>query len=338
MKPLGPSYSKLLVLVSIVLAAVAIVALNPFKHSPLTAFVAASEPDSQQVYVIFEGPWAIVPDPDDTTKVIAIAPKTASHRPLGVAPANIQLDAGLYELRVPVPGAASASFDKGIFRTDVDPKAVQQALGNRLKRYAVRLPRPEAYIAETRYVSRVGSISYPPDASTEMDYVSAISFRYAVPTLAGFQLTGKQDVGAASLPKLLQLDTPTVRFEINPADADPRDSCHTHARQAFRDVTHLLGLTLYIDFTDSPSDCHKKDPQLAHSANVLLPGLPVVGALEPSAARPSPMQEASIEGGMLANYVDFAAGKVAHRIMPLFFFFHTDGGACIVTTIVANGS
>jgi hypothetical protein len=58
-----------------------------------------------------------------------------------------------------------------------------------------------------------------------------------------------------------------VRFVIEPAqDDDPNDKCDTHSRESFRDLTTLLGLTMYVDFPDNPADCHAKDPQSARPA------------------------------------------------------------------------
>ncbi len=41
--------------------------------------------------------------------------------------------------------------------------------------------------------------------------------------------------------------------------------CSTHSREAFRDTVKFLGLTLFVDFPNDSADCHKTDPQMAHS-------------------------------------------------------------------------
>ena len=82
-------------------------------------------------------------------------------------------------------------------------------------RYVIRLPKPEAYVAARRFRSRVGA-KYVPEATTEQNYATQVSFRYSVSTLNGFSLAGTPDTGTFN-PLLLQLDTPTIRFAIEPA-------------------------------------------------------------------------------------------------------------------------
>jgi hypothetical protein len=288
-----------------------------------------------QVHVIFEGPWAIVPDPKDANSVLALAPKTKSHRPLGLVPANKTLEPGVYDLQVPAHSSTAPVFDKNIFRANVDPQIVQRALDTRLERYAIRLPRPEAYVAETRYVSRVGA-TYPPDVSTEMPYVSSISLRYTVSSLAGFSLAGTQDTGGTFNPQLLSLDTPTIRFEIDPAEDTYGDPCYTHVRQAFRDVTHLIGLTLYIDFPDSPADCHKKDPQVPRAGKAsLVPGLGGKHAYGLFGEDIVPVTTAGFTPD-LAPSLSSTIRNSANRLAA-FYFFATGGGGCKMVIIVGGG-
>ncbi len=64
----------------------------------------------------------------------------------------------------------------------------------------------------------------------------------------GFSLAGTPDSGTFN-PLLLQVDTPIIRFALDPArDRDPTDKCHTHEREAFRDLTKLVNVTLFVDF------------------------------------------------------------------------------------------
>src|SRR5208282_1047556 len=104
--------------------------------------------------------------------------------------------------------------------------------------------------------SRVGA-PYPPDASTEKDYAVAVALRYNVASLSGFSLAGAADSGPVK-PVLLQVETPTVLFSIEPAgDDDPLDQCDSHSRESFHQLTGLLNLTLFVDFPDNPDTCHK---------------------------------------------------------------------------------
>lgn len=292
-----------------------------------------------EIFVTFEGPWAIVADPKNANSVLAIAPKTKSHAPLGVVPANTHLDAGVYELSIPVVSAGATSFDKSIFKANIAPEAVQHALDSR-GRYVIRLPKPEAYVAETRYASRVSS-TYPPDTSTEQEYASAVSLRYSVSSKTGFQLTGNQDVGGAFKPLLFELTVPAMRFTIDPIEVPLLDDpCHIHAREAFHDVAQLVGLKLYVDFPGSPADCRKKDPQLARSQEArLLPELPLKSTVPLSVVPlsfedPGLTQQAGITGGGFA-VLDFAAQKMMSALEAAFYFFHSEGGSCR-TPIIAD--
>jgi hypothetical protein len=228
---------------------------------------------SEKVFVVFEGPWAFVPDPKDANSILALAPKTKFHHDLFVAASNsATLPSGFYDLSVPArTGVAAGAFDPSFVRAKIDPQVVQRVLGDKSSdRYAIRLPKPDAYLAASRYRSRV-SATYPPDPSTEKEYASGASLRYSVSTLTGFSLAGAPDTGAFN-PLLLQVDTPTVRFVIEPAhDADPADKCDTHSRQAFHDLATLLALTLYVDFPDNPGDCHTKDPQTLRRKAIMDP-------------------------------------------------------------------
>ena len=302
--------------------------------APASTMAEPKAASTEKVLVVFDGPWAIVPDPKDANSILAVAPKTKSHRPLAVAPANVALEPGVYDLAVPAHGAAAAlNLDATFLRAAVDPKNVQHALDNRLERYAIRLPKPEAYVAGSRHRSRVGT-AYPPDASTEQNYVTSVSLRYTVTTLTGFTLAGTKDAGGAFNPLLLQLDTPVVRFVIDPAQDFSADGCDTHSRQAFADLVRLLGLTLYVDFPDNPGDCRKKDPQMVRSEKAQLPHGLLAEQMAGSGENIAPPQMAWIGGSALAAYLDLAARKITQSVATAVYLFHTDAGACKAPIIV----
>jgi hypothetical protein len=330
------SINVLVALFSAALATAFLIACQQSQQSaPAPAPAAELKSAASEVYVVFEGPWAIVADPKDANSVLAIAPKTKSHRLLAVTPANTSLEAGIYDLAVPAHGAAGAlDADKSFLRASVDPKNVQHALDDKMERYAIRLPKPEAYRAETRYESRVGS-AYPPDPSTQQNYVTAVSLVYRVTSKAGFSLAGNKDVGGAFNPLLLPMDTPLVRFAIDPAEANAADACSTHSRTAFRDLVRLLGVTLYVDFPGDAADCRKKDPQLARSEKAqVMPGSlgeELMGENLP------PMQAAGMASGLLAPNFDFAARKIQGSLAGAIYFFHSDSGACMAPIIFGGG-
>ena len=261
---------------------------------------------AEKVFVTFEGPWAVAPDPKDPGKILLIAAKTASHRDLYVSASNsATLTAGVYDLSVPVSATVSAPATSADFAEAKTTSAdLQRVIDTKAGRYVIRLPKPEAYMAASRYRSRMGS-SYPPDSSTEKDYASAVSLRYSVNSMNGFSLSGSPDTGAFN-PLLLNVETPDVHFVIDPShDPDPSEKCHVHAREAFRDLTRLLKVTLYIDFPDSPPSCHDTDPQKAKAAATRQPSTSEIlsALLRGDVAQ---TEEASLVPKFAASYFMFA--------------------------------
>jgi hypothetical protein len=283
---------------------------------------AETKPATSDVFVVFEGPWAIVPDPKDNNNVLAIAPKTKSHRDLGVVPANTTLAAGVYDLSLPYKSSGAApTFDKDILRADVQSQSAQRAVETRGDRYVIRLPKPIAYVAETRYPSRVGD-KYPPDPTTEHDYATAVALRYDITSKTGFSLAGTPDVGAAFKPVLFEVNTESIRFTIDPVEMSS-DECNTHSRSAFHELTRLLGVTLYVDFPGSPEGCHKKDPQLGSKTALL--GVPFEGTAN------------SYDMDARPQMAGMSSGMVERGIEAAIYFFHSGGGACRAPIIVGGG-
>jgi len=331
-----PHYSRpsLVLLASVFLAALIMVACNQVQQvTPATQPTAQT---SEKVFVVFEGPWAIVADPKDPNSVLALAPKTKLHRDLYVAASNDStLAAGTYDLSVPAHGAAfSGALDPSFAQAKIDAKSLQHALDDKSGRYVIRLPKPEAYVAARRSRSRLGP-SYFPDASTEQNYATQVSFRYTVSTLNGFSLAGTPDAGTFN-PLLLQLDTPTIRFAIEPAQTDdPKDMCNAHSREAFRDTVKFLGLTLFIDFPNDSADCHKTDPQITHSTKAEAdqgPSLDRIAKLSLEALAVS--ETASVasrqvtlgRSEILTTMV--AADPLAHYLTAVVYLFHVSGVDC----------
>lgn len=318
-------------LASAVLAMLFLGACNE-SRPPATPPAAAATKD---LYVVFEGPWAIAPDPKDSNSVLLVAPKTATHRELYVAASNhSDLHSGIYELSFPsamTPGAGT--YDPAFLRVKIDPVNAQHVLDNKDVRYAVRLPKPDAYLPFSRHRSRADS-KYPPDPSTEADYATGASLRYSVSSLNGFSVSGSPDTGSFK-PLLLKVDTPFIHFMIEPTQSD--DVCDTHSRQTYHDLVQLVGLTSFVDFPDDPDDCHQKDPQ-------------IVGAAKKHARLASPMDRiaaklvrnlADVEaadtvgGGQIpSRYIRFVAGNrfakgiAKHLTAALYYFFDVTGGGC----------
>jgi hypothetical protein len=328
-------------LASVFLAALFFIACNQSQPPAPAAPPEVKAAPNKDVYLIFEGPWAIAPDPTDANNILLLAPKTKHHRDLYVTASNHStLAAGIYNLSFPGhvgPGAGTS--DPAILRAKIDPQNAQRVLDSKGVRYAVRLPKPEAYLPSHRHRSRAGS-TYPPDASTEMDYATAFSLRYSVGTLNGFSLSGTPDTGTFN-PLLLQVETPAIRFVIEPTEGD--DVCNTHSRQAFHDLVQLVGLTLYVDFADNPSDCHNKDPQVPHGskhASLVSPVERVTALLTGNLAD---VQTADVTAAKLpSRYLRFIgessmARRIAQRLGIALYFFSVSGSDCGAPGINGGG-
>ncbi len=253
-----------LTLAAVFLAALLLVSCEEKRNAPTGTLAAAKV----EVFVLFEGPWAFVDDPHDSNSVLALAPKSNLHRQLYVSASNEAiLDGGIYTLAVPPHGTASNVPSEGTFaQGKISAQSLQRAMDDRSARYVIRLPKPEGYIAANRHVSRVGP-NYPPDPSTEQNYVTIVSLRYAVGALSGFTLSGNSDSGTFT-PLALAIETPQIRFAIEPSKVDDAsDRCHLHSRQAFASTVKLLNLALFVDFPGDPSSCQGSDPQRSRSAN-----------------------------------------------------------------------
>lgn len=267
MRNSGPLHGKPFVMASSLLALMIFVSCEQPKSTAPAPSAQTQAPATEKVFIVFDGPWAFAPDPKDANSVVAIAPRAKGHRDLLVKASNqSNLGAGTYDLSFPGhTGSAAGTPHPNIAQAKIDTQSLERALDNKGSRYVIRLPKPEEYTVAARFKSRVGA-TYPPDASTEKDYATAVSLRYNVTSMNGFSLSGTVDSGSFN-PLLLQVDTPTIRFIIEPSqDDDPKDKCSTHSRESFRDLTALLALTLYVDFRDDAPNCHSKDPQSVHPA------------------------------------------------------------------------
>jgi hypothetical protein len=346
MKTPRQSRSSLVALAGAVIATLSLVACQQSQPPAATPMSAESKAAAagKDVFVVFEGPWAIVPDPKDANSVLLLAPKTKAHRDLYVtASNNSTLAAGTYDLSLPArTGPAAGTFDESILRAKIDPKNVQHVLDDKSSnRYVIRLPKPDAYLPASRYRSRV-SATYPPEPATEKEYATGVSLRYSVTSLTGFSLAGTPD-RAAFNPFLLQVETPTIRFVIDPArDPDPADKCDTHFRQAFHEVATLLALNLYVDFPENPSTCHDTDPQKARAVKAETG--PVAGFERLVAfleSDPGVAKEASVAPLSADRFTSLAlrgAKTVARHLTVTLFLFGRPSGVCGAPIIAADGS
>ncbi len=298
------------------------------QSKPAPSVAAPGAPSTEKVYVVFDGPWAFAADPQDASSVLAIAPRSKGHRELYVKASNQStLLAGRYDLTFPAhTGPAAATADPDIAQARIDSKSLQQALDNKFARYVIRLPKPEEYVIASRSRSRLGA-TYPPEASSEKDYATAVALRYDVTTKTGFSLAGVSDSAPFdTLP--LRVETPALHFVIEPMqDDDPKDKCDTHSREAFRDLASLLGLKLYVDFADNPAACHAKDPQRMSPAKAEIDGsrLGVLFAM--------------LSGNLVDANASASAGDplVGYFASAIYFFTHPSGDCHAPDLILTTG-
>jgi hypothetical protein len=335
--------SIFVVLASAVLATLSFVSCQQSQTRTAAPAAESKAVSTEKVFVEFRGPWAFVPDPKDTNSVLAIAPKAKGHRDLYVQASNQStLAPGVHDLSLPAhSGSAAATADPSIAQAKIDAQSLQRALDNKSARYVIRLPKPEEYVVSGRHRSRLG-VTYPPDASTEKAYATALSLRYNVSSLNGFSLAGAPDSGTFN-PLLLQVETPMIRFVIEPAqEDDPQDKCDTHSRESFHQLTALLRLTLYVDFPDNPGDCHKSDPQNAHPAQAegswRSPIEEITALLW--GGNMADVQTASVAGGATAP-ADLGflvrwdgAKSIEQRLLAVVYLFGHPGGDCFSPNLI----
>src|SRR5258706_13825349 len=104
---------KSIAIAGVFLASIVLVACEQSKQAaPASAAAASPAGPTEKVFVVFEGPWAIVSDPKNGNSILALAPKTKNHRGLNVAASNnANLTAGVYDLSVPgYTGAPAGAF------------------------------------------------------------------------------------------------------------------------------------------------------------------------------------------------------------------------------------
>ena len=137
-------------------------------------------------------------------------------------------------------------------------------------------------------------------------------------------------------PLLLQLESTTVRFAIEPAQFDdPKDMCSVHSREAFRDTAKFLGLTLYVDFPNDAADCHKSDPQTPRrtetQANQRFPFDRPVALFSEGRAGSQPWsgtrEEIAPDHVEMLATID-GADRISRYLAATAYFFHASGVGC----------
>jgi hypothetical protein len=107
-------------------------------------------------------------------------------------------------------------------------------------------------------------------------------------------------------------------------------------------LTRLLKLTLYVDFPDSPSSCHDKDPQRSKAAQNGQPPL-----LERFAAmlhrNPADLETASLAPELVAIYPRFLDGwqrtsSITQRLQGAIYLFSHAPVICMAPALMLTVS
>src|ERR1700722_14475463 len=76
-------------------------------------------------YITFNGPWAFMQDPDDPSKLVAIAPYIKEHQSAYVAGINeTPVTTGIYELSGPPPSVLNPNPQLIVVRDSIDRKTI----------------------------------------------------------------------------------------------------------------------------------------------------------------------------------------------------------------------
>jgi hypothetical protein len=289
--------------------------LDKAPATPKTSVAATAIP----VYVVLEGPWAIVPDPDpDATNVkgyLAIAPDMPDHGAMYVQASNgVTLSPGQYTLHLTnVQEQAADSYTA--FVPKVRAADVKSAEENQCYvRYAIHFPQPNSITEETAGTSRVGTGATPWPVTTanaaatanmsnsEFKSSLAVTLQYKVSDLNSIQLVATAggpdpvpaqncnpqptnppnptaDPTAAIFPQPITLGNPGVIRVGSEPTTEDLSTCYRPSKETFQALTKLLNFSAAIDYPTYDPACHVCDPQ-APSSTVTCPHLSSVAQLE----------------------------------------------------------
>jgi hypothetical protein len=101
----------------------------------------------------------------------------------------------------------------------------------------------------------------------------------------------------------------------------------------------LVGLTLYVDFPDNPSDCHNKDPQVPHAGKARASlASPIERMIAMLTANVADVQAEDAAEVLPSRYLRLVAGSriargMAERFGVAMYFFGAASGGCKAPTL-----
>jgi len=246
---------------------------------------AANQPSaaSNQVnfYVNFNGPWAFMQDPNDSTKIVAIAPYIKEHQSAYVAATNeTPVDTGVYEVTGLPSSALNASPQLVVVKDNISKStfdSVSQNAGG--VRYLIRLPMPSdlaAYRIGREAVA--GSWPVPNPGQNEKLYTSHMTLHYSASSFSGIKFAGTTDAKKSVDFTPSVGETETLDIGVGPLYDLQETDCHDHGKAAFKALVDLFKVHQFIDFPSMVDGqyhqavCGPSDPQKPGGPTGVSPG------------------------------------------------------------------
>jgi hypothetical protein len=246
---------------------------------PPVANRAAAVPGRFNLYVNFNGPWAFMQDPDDASKLVAIAPYLKEHESAYVAATNeTPVEAGVYE----VSGLPSATLDLSpqlvVVKDSIPRKMFDSVAQSQGARYLIRLPMPSDFSSYRNGREAVATTwPVPNPEKTEKWYVTHMTLRYSVSDFGGIKFGGTSDAKKAIDFSPVLGATGTLDIGVGPLYDLQETGCHDHGKGAFKALVGLFKVQQFIDFPGTDGQYHQdmcgpSDPQKPTGPPTASPG------------------------------------------------------------------
>jgi len=232
-----------------------------------------SQPTAQfNLYVNFNGPWAFMQDPDDASKIVAIAPYIADHQTAYAAATNeTPVHTGVYELTGPATSPMNVDPQLVVVRDSISKAqfsdVAKNAGGAHGVRYMIRLPMPSD-LAAYRFGKEAVATSWPipTPGAIEKLYATHMTLHYSVSAFTGIKLTGTADDRTPLDFTPTIGETGTLEIGVGPLYDLEETGCHDHGKKAFKTLVDLFKVKQFVDFPGQDGQYHQlmcanSDPQ-----------------------------------------------------------------------------
>jgi hypothetical protein len=270
--------SLLFAVMSIVLACCVVSCSSPVQ--PPAANQASKPAGQLNLYVNFNGPWAFMQDPTDSSKIVAIAPYIKEHQSAYVAATNeTPVDTGAYEISGLPSATLNVSPELVVVKDTISMKTfndvAQNAGGNR---YLIRLPMPTDLASYRNGREAVaGTWPVPSPNTTQKWYTTHMTLHYSVSDLGAIKLTGTTDAKNAVNFAPVVGPTGALDIGVGPLYDLQETDCHDHGKGAFKALVGLFKVHQFIDFPGTDGQYHQakcgpSDPQKPSGPPAVSPG------------------------------------------------------------------